>query len=498
MLAEIKRKKIENELKESNERFLKIFELNPIGLIISNNENGKFIMVNQIFCEIYGFTKEEVIGKTVVELNIIGQEIRDELALEFKSKREIKDMEILVRRKNGDQFWAEFSTQKLKLGDKELTLSAIQDISTRKISEKQLAEKASLLQATFDSSAGGILAVDNKRKIMTSNIQFQKMWKIPDEILATKEDNKALEFVLPQLKEPEMFMNEVNAVYSNPSEKSYYVIEFKDGRIFDRYSMPQKMNGKVVGTVWNFIDVTDQKISEKNLKQKSEELIHINSELEQVVYVASHDLREPLRTILNFSKLLESKYSQELDKGAKEYLNFIKSAGSKMEMLIIELLDFSRVGQNITFEVVDLNKILKEVLIDLDASINESNAIITIDKLPVLTGNEIKLKQLFQNLISNAIKFSKKNIKPEIDIHVKEKETEYLFSIKDNGIGIEEHNIGKLFVIFKRLNNANDYPGTGIGLATCKKIVLLHNGKIWIESELGVGSTFYFTIPKKI
>ena len=168
-----------------------------------------------------------------------------------------------------------------------------------------------------------------------------------------------------------------------------------------------------------------------------------------------------------------------------------------MQNLIKDLLDFSRVGRNMSVAVVDCNKILKEILADLDLSIQESNAKITSDLLPVLSGNETELKRLFLNLISNAIKFRPKDRTPEIAITVEAKDTEYLFAIKDNGIGIKEQFIPKLFVIFQRLNRVEEYPGTGIGLATCKKIVTLHNGKIWIESKWGEGTTFYFTLPKE-
>lgn len=245
-------------------------------------------------------------------------------------------------------------------------------------------------------------------------------------------------------------------------------------------------------------DITKRKKAEAELKQKSEELTHTNKELEQFVYVASHDLQEPLRTISNFVGLIEDKYSKKLDKDADQYLKFIVTATSKMQNLIKDLLDYSRIGRNITFIEVDCNNILKEVIAEMNASIKESNAKITYATLPILKGNDIKLKQLFQNLISNAIKFRKKNTTPEIIITVEKKDTEYLFAIKDNGIGIEENSINKLFVLFQRLHSDAEYPGTGIGLATCQKIVTLHGGKIWVESKLGVGSTFYFTISKKI
>lgn len=235
----------------------------------------------------------------------------------------------------------------------------------------------------------------------------------------------------------------------------------------------------------------------KALLVKSEELNGSNKELEQFAYVASHDLQEPLRTISNYVGLLEKTYSGKTNEGTELYFKFILTGTSKMQNLIKDLLEFSRVGKNMSFAAVDCNKILKEAIADLDLSIKESNAKITSAILPTVRGNETELKRLFLNLISNAIKFRKKNGIPEIAISVEEKNIEYLFAIKDNGIGIEEQYIPKLFVIFQRLHKVEEYPGTGIGLATCKKIVTLHNGKIWIESKLGEGSTFYFSLPKE-
>jgi len=233
-------------------------------------------------------------------------------------------------------------------------------------------------------------------------------------------------------------------------------------------------------------------------EKRTADLIFVNKELEQFAYVASHDLQEPLLTITNFVGLLEEKFSEKTDKDTDQYLEFIVKAASKMRNLIKALLDFSRIGRNIIFTTVDCNEILKEVIDEMEASIKESSAKITSSMLPVLKGSDIELKRLFQNLISNAIKFKKQNVIPELEIAVEEKDTEYLFSIKDNGIGIEEQYIGKLFIIFQRLHNATEYPGAGIGLAICKKIVILHNGKIWVKSKFGEGSTFYFTILKKI
>lgn len=243
-------------------------------------------------------------------------------------------------------------------------------------------------------------------------------------------------------------------------------------------------------------DVTERIKIEKEIEKKSEELAASNLELEQFAYVASHDLQEPLRTIANFVGLLDKKYSGKTDQDAQQYFTFVTNATSKMQNLIKDLLEYSRVGRNMKFDQVNCNDVLTGVIAGIDVSIKESNAKITFSKLPVLKGNEIELGRLFQNLINNAIKFRKKNSIPEISITVQEKEKEYLFAIKDNGIGIDEKHINKLFVIFQRLHTDAEYPGTGIGLATCKKIVALHGGKIWVESKLGEGSTFYFTLPK--
>lgn len=245
------------------------------------------------------------------------------------------------------------------------------------------------------------------------------------------------------------------------------------------------------------VEIAARKKVEKKLNEYAIELERKNKELEQFAYVASHDLQEPLRTVSNYVELLEEKYSDTADLETKKHISFIKGATSKMQNLIKDLLDISRIGRSALRSAIDCNEILRTVIVELEVSIKESDAVITSTVLPIVMGNEIELKQLFQNLISNAIKFRKKNVAPRITITAEEKNTEYLFTITDNGIGIPEKYKDKVFIIFQRLHNTDEYPGTGIGLATCNKIVTLHKGKIWVESVLGEGSTFHFTISKK-
>jgi len=223
-----------------------------------------------------------------------------------------------------------------------------------------------------------------------------------------------------------------------------------------------------------------------------------NKETEQFAYIASHDLQEPLRTITNYIGLFSADYKGKLDKEADVYINFINKAAGRMQTLIVDLLEYTRIENDRERAEVDLNVLVDEILKDIEKTITENNAVIKFEKLPVLTGYFSRLKSLFQNLISNAIKFRKSDVAPIVIITAKDMDKDWLFEIKDNGIGIEKDYFEKIFKLFQRLHAKKEYGGTGIGLAHCKKIVELRGGKIWVESEFGKGSSFFFTLPKKI
>ncbi len=226
----------------------------------------------------------------------------------------------------------------------------------------------------------------------------------------------------------------------------------------------------------------------------NEELERKNKELEQFVYIASHDLREPLRTTTSFVQLLERQYKGRFDEKADVYLQYIIESSERMKVLIDDLLDYSRIDKQREAERVDCGLLLKEVLTDLNVAILETNAVITASPMPVINAYRTQLKQLFQNLVFNAIKFRQKGIAPIITISVTAKGDYWQFSISDNGIGIDPKNKDRVFGMFQRLHSRKEYDGSGIGLAFCKKIVELHHGTIWVESTVGEGSTFYFTI----
>ena len=260
-------------------------------------------------------------------------------------------------------------------------------------------------------------------------------------------------------------------------------------------SVIKDTNNEIDGIVFVAQDISDYKRAEQ-LARSSEALERSNKELEQFAYVASHDLQEPLRMITSYVQLLQRRYGENLDSNANEYIEYAVDGAERMKKLIQDLLAFSRVGTSgEEFTTTSTQTILDEVLTNLEVSIKENHVEITSDPLPELVIDRTQITQLFQNLISNAIKYRGENT-PKIHIEVQDKYTEWLFSFKDNGIGIDPKYADQIFAIFQRLHGRGEYSGTGIGLSIAKRIVERHGGQIWVESEPGNGSSFMFTIPK--
>jgi light-regulated signal transduction histidine kinase (bacteriophytochrome) len=264
-------------------------------------------------------------------------------------------------------------------------------------------------------------------------------------------------------------------------------------------------------------NITERKQAQQRLEVLNQELKRSNRELEQFAYIASHDLQEPLRAVIGYTQLLEREYpTHHLDESAYEYMDYIIDGAKRMQQLIQDLLTYSRVSSHVQeFAPTDCNQVIQQVLCDLNVAIADTNAIVTYDPLPTINADQTQLVRLFQNLIGNAIKFHQPEVAPQVHVsavrRVKEGGSqgvgevkviaspsvilnEWLFSVRDNGIGIKPQYFDRIFDIFKRLHTRREFPGTGMGLAICKKIVERHHGQIWVESEPGVGTTFYFTI----
>ena len=295
-----------------------------------------------------------------------------------------------------------------------------------------------------------------------------------------------------------------NTVAEAPKQKEKYNCEYRlmrhDGtyRSILEVGNPRFLpDGSFAGYIGSCMDITETKIAKTELANQTKELLRSNEELEQFAYVASHDLQEPLRMIISYVQIIQKNIEKKNTEGLSEFMNYVLEGTGRMQLLINDLLQFSRVTRKGNpFIAVDLNEILKISTTHLTARISENNATVTYDSMPKLKGDNFQLIRLFQNLIDNAIKFKAPNRQPEIKISVEERAEDFVFAIKDNGIGIEDKFYNRIFVIFQRLHTRNEYEGTGIGLAVCKKIVERHGGEIWVESKQNEGSTFFFTIKK--
>jgi len=274
--------------------------------------------------------------------------------------------------------------------------------------------------------------------------------------------------------------------------------------VYDRGYLLFNKKRKAIRMIGSLEDITERKVNEQRLKElniqinkRVEELALSNAELEQFAYIASHDLQEPLRMITRFLSEIQRKYDDKLDDKGKEYIHYAVDGAHRMRNLILDLLEYSKVGKfDQEIEEIDLNTLIEEVTTYNEAFIKESKAVIKWDNLPTINNRKTPLQLVFQNLIGNALKYHKTAIAPEIMITHEDMGNQWLFSVSDNGIGIDPMFNEKIFVIFQRLHAKNEYSGTGIGLAMCKKIIEGQGGRIWLKSEEGQGSTFYFTVSK--
>jgi PAS domain S-box-containing protein len=382
---EAKRKEAEKTLRESEEKFRRIFEDHTAVQLLCDPDSGVIIDANNSAAVFYGWSREELKRMKLDQLNILPPE---EIKKETEKRRSQKriQFEFRHRRKNGSIRHVEVFSSKIAIGSKEVLHSILHDITDRKQAEEEILNL-----------------------------------------------NETLEH-----------------------------------RVVERTNQLEILNKEL-----NF---------------------HIQ-EIEQLTYIASHDLQEPLRTLSAFAKIINDEYHGKLDEEGNKYIEYISNSASRMRMLVTGILDYSLLGQKRILSVVDCDKIIHEVLFDMSDSIKSSGAGIMVKKLPVINGFETELRLLFQNLIHNAIKFRKRDVPPEIDISAEIQQHEWTFSIQDNGIGIHDNEKEHVFVIFRRTHNRSEYEGSGIGLAHCKKIVEMHDGRIWVESTPGLGSTFYFTIP---
>jgi PAS domain S-box-containing protein len=350
------------------------------------------------------------------------------------------------------------------------------------------------LQAFVDHSPAAFFLKDIDGRYQLVSNQFERLInKLRTQILGKKAEVLFDAEVLPGVLESDSQVLNTKDVVVN--ELSFRV----EGelRTFLSTKFPlfdTQGNVQSIGGLWT--DISEHKSLTERLNSKNIDLERSNKELEQFAYVASHDLQEPLRMVSSYMQLLESRYKDKLDQDAKDFIGYAVDGALRMQRLIQDLLAFSRVGTRGKPPVpVDSDASFNEALLNLSIAMEETNANIEVGELPKVIADKDQLVQLFQNLIGNAIKF-RGNKSPEIEVSAYELDGFAQFAVRDNGIGFDSKHTDRIFVLFQRLNPREEYEGTGIGLAICKKIVERHGGRIWAESEVGKGSTFYFTLPR--
>jgi PAS domain S-box-containing protein len=496
--------KDQNEILLENENaFKSLFEHATISILVTD-ENGDINLVNPNAEKLFGYTREELTGKPIEllipeQLKDIHRQHRQHYFKEPKARPMGLGKDLFARDKNGRTFPVEISLGYYKLGAKKMAVAFITDVSERKKAETILRSSEETTRLIMNSALDAIICIDTEGCITVWNPQAEKIfgWTEP-EIKGRRLSDTIIPEQYRALHEAGLKRYLTTREHNVINKLIEITALNRQGKEFPIELTIIPMRQKDTDFFCAFIrDITEKREAEIRQKEYAEDLKRKNIELEQFAYVASHDLQEPLRTVSGFVELLKRHYKDQHDENVTKYINYITDASDRMRRLVQDLLDYSRLGRERILEPIDCNQVVQQVLNDLTMAVQESGAVIHIDRLPIISGYATEMKQLFQNLISNSIKFRKPGQPAVISISAMPKEEHWQFKITDNGIGIEDKYWERIFIIFQRLHTKNEYEGTGIGLAHCKKIAELHNGKIWVDSTPGDGSTFYFTIKKR-
>jgi len=377
------------------------------------------------------------------------------------------------------------------------------DISDRVDDMERIKQSEGNLKTIFENTSEGFILLDINCSILAFNSKTKKYtffiseneMEVGKNLFEYVQKSRVVQFqeIIAKVLQGETIQ------YERPYQRENSHITWIDFTI-----TPVKEAGQIIGFCISLKDITQRVQNEvaltelyDKLNRRAEELTQSNAELESFAYVASHDMREPLRMVTSFLSRLENKYRDKLDDKAKQYIHFAVDGAARMRKIIHDLLEYSKVGKKeYKFEEIDLSKLLAEVGQLNISTFNEKNAVLCWDSLPVIYGYRTPLLQVFHNIISNSLKYQRSEVHPIIKIVAEEHIDYWKFSVTDNGIGIDNQFLSKIFVLFQRLHQKDEYSGTGIGLAICKKIIESHQGKIWAESVVGESTVVYFTIKK--
>jgi PAS domain S-box-containing protein len=481
------------ELMDNINRLRSTVDLSPDATIV--HREGQIIFSNKAAVHLFGaVSEEELLGLNVRDLLHYAYRDRVMQRIEQMTKymKQVPTTDMTIKRLDGSYVDVSVASTPVYYHAIPHIITILRDITERKKAEEIQSQLASIVLTSSDAIYG--MSMDG----------FIQSWNPGAERLYGFSEKDALGNSITMIITPDNF-HEVNyilgKVTKGESIESYETKHLKkDKTVIDvsvSVSPIEDASGVIMGASTIARDITFKKRVEEELKKYAEELAMSNEELYVFSYAASHDLQEPLRTIQSFVNLLNEKYKNRLDDEVNEYIEAADDGVSRMYRLITDFLMYSRVGsQSAVMEDVDCDEALKDALANVKVAIKESKAKIKQYSLPSIYGNRLQMTQVFQNLISNAIKYKGERA-PFIEISATKRDGLWVFSVTDNGIGIEQWFSERIFIVFQKLHDHKKYPGSGIGLALCKRIVEKHGGKIWFESEVGKGSTFYFTIPDK-
>jgi len=500
------RKQAEDALRQSEARFRGIVDSANEGILVYD-EKLNIVDVNAAAERILGLPRQALVGKPgfTSQLPCVREDGTPLPESERPTRATVRNgkpqtgIVLGVKRADGSLTWLSANTGFLRRPGEDGfygVVSTVSDITARRQAEEALRDSEELFRKTFELAASGIAHVTLDGRFMRVNPRLSEILGYPEGELIDRSVKQISHPDDRDVTDPQRALVRAGERESVRFEKRYVR---KDGGVV-WVSLGVALVRSAAGTplyeIAMFDDITERKEAERALREAHEELKRSNSELEQFAYVASHDLQEPLRMVSSYTQLLGRRYGEKFDADAKEFMAYIVDGATRMKQLIEDLLAYSRVGtKGKDFKAVDMEKPLRRAINNLKAAIEESGAQVTHAPLPTLAADEVQLAQLFQNLMGNALKF-RGPATPHIHVALQDLGDHVEVAVRDNGIGIEPQYFERIFMVFQRLHDKGEYPGTGIGLAICKKVVERHGGQIRVESKLGEGSAFIFTLPK--